>query len=96
MPLNDETFKWFATLGVGGIVAAFMFLFYRKDVQFYTKLWQEQSQANSQVLSQVMQVIRDNTEALTKVVAVVDSLHRRLDSNGYSTKEFPTRDRDRH
>lgn len=71
--------QWFATLGVGGIVAAFMFMFYRRDVKQYTDMWKEQSQANTRVVSQVMDVVRDNTAALTKVVTVVDSLHRRLD-----------------
>lgn len=76
---NSST-QWFATLGVGGIVAAFMFMFYRKDVKQYTDLWKEQSTANASLLAQVMEVVRDNTAALTKVVAVVDSLHRRIDA----------------
>lgn len=81
--------QWFATLGVGGIVAAFMFMFYRKDVANYTKLWNEQASQNRAVLESVLGVVKENTVALTKVVTIVDSFHRRIDSNG---PPYPQRD----
>lgn len=91
---DPETIKWFATLGVGGVVAAFMFLYYRRDVKFYTELWQKQAGDNQIVLQQVMGVVRDNTAALTKVVAVVDSLHNRLDTNSHPyARNYQERDK---
>lgn len=77
--MEQKQIEWFATLGVGGIVAAFMFMYYRRDVKYYTELWKEQAESNREVIKQMLGVIRDNTEALTKLVSVVDSLHRRLD-----------------
>ena len=31
--VDGETLKWFTTLGVGGVLAGFMFMFYRKDAR---------------------------------------------------------------
>ncbi len=91
---GPQSVEWFATLGVGGVVAAFMFMFYRRDVKQYTELWQKQSEQNALVLKQVIEVIRDNTVALTKVVTTVDSLHRRLDGTHAFPQREPRRERD--
>lgn len=70
--LDPETIKWFTTLGVGGILAAFMFLFYRKDQKQFTELWQAQA-------SQFASIIRDNTAAITAITGTIEALHRRDD-----------------
>lgn len=70
--MDAEFAKWLATLGVGGVLAAFMFWFYRRDVSDYTAMWKGQSEL-------LTTVVRDNTAALTKLVTVVEALHRRLD-----------------
>ncbi len=88
--MGDVPVQWFATLGVGGIIAAFMFLFYRQDLRRYTEMWKEQSQQNREVVAQVLGVVKDNTEVLSKLISTVDSLHRRLDGN--NTRNFPQRD----
>ena len=49
------------TLGIGGILAAFMFYFYRKDVALYTAQWKGQS-------DMLMQVVKDNTAVITKLI----------------------------
>jgi hypothetical protein len=77
--MDQVQLEWFATLGVGGIVAGFMFLFYRRDMKQFTQQWIEESKLNRETLNQVMSVVRDNTIALTKVLTTIDSLHRRLD-----------------
>jgi hypothetical protein len=77
--MDQVQLEWFATLGVGGIVAGFMFLFYRRDMKQFTQQWIEESKLNRETLNQVMSVVRDNTVALTKVLTTIDSLHRRLD-----------------
>ena len=56
--MDGEFVKWFATLGVGGVLAGLMFVFYRKDVKLYTDQWRGQS-------DQLMNVVKDNTEAIT-------------------------------
>lgn len=73
---DSEFMKWIATLGVGGILAAFMFHFYRKDVQRYTDLWKGQSEM-------LVQVVKENTVANTKLVTLIDALHRRLDDESF-------------
>lgn len=70
--MDAEFVKWFATLGVGGILAGVMFMFYRKDVKQYTDLWKEQSGI-------LMAVVKENTASNTKLITVIDALHRRLD-----------------
>lgn len=74
--MDDEVIKWFATLGVGGILAGIMFFFYRKDVRMYTDLWKGQS-------DMLMKVVLDNTSATTKNNVVLDALHRRLDRDEF-------------
>lgn len=83
--MDDEVIKWFATLGVGGVLAGIMFFFYRKDVKQYTDLWKGQSDA-------LMRAIVDNTAATTKNNVVLDALHRRLDREEY---ERQIRERER-
>ena len=70
--MDTEFFKYLTTLGVGGILAGFMFHFYRQDVKVYTDLWRGQADA-------LMLVVKDNTAALTKLITLVDALHSRLD-----------------
>lgn len=54
-----EFTKWLITLGVGGVLAGFMFMFYRKDVKQYTELWK----TNTEML---MRVIQENTASQVK------------------------------
>ncbi len=70
-----DAVQWFATLGVGGVLAGMMFFFYRKDVRAYTELWKAQTEL-------LMDVVRENTKSNVQLTGVVDALHRRLDRNG--------------
>lgn len=72
--MDAEFVKWFATLGVGGILAAFMFHFYRKDVKTYTDQWRGQSDA-------LISVVKEITAAVTEMNVTMKALHRRLDRN---------------
>ena len=69
--MDNEFAKWLATLGVGGALAGFMFMFYRRDVRAYTEEWRNQSQT-------LMQVVKENTASNTKLIAVIDALHQRI------------------
>lgn len=70
--MNLEFGQWLATLGVGGVLAGLMFMFYRKDVRAYTDLWKAQSE-------QMTTIVKENTQALTSNTEVIRALHRRLD-----------------
>ena len=83
MPSTDPwSFQWLATLGVGGTLAAFMFVFYRKDVRQYTDLWKSQSES-------LLAVVTANTAVVTKLEAVVSALHRRLDMMEHNVRWCP-------
>lgn len=67
--MNIEFIQWLATLGVGGILAGFMFMFYRKDIKQYTELWKMTTE-------QLMEVVRDNTISNTKLIALIENQER--------------------
>lgn len=68
--MNDpEFFKWLATLGVGGVLAGLMFMFYRKDVKQYTELWKT---ATDQMIS----IVKENTASNTKLIALIETQER--------------------
>jgi hypothetical protein len=69
MNLDLEFTKWLATLGIGGVLAAFMFTFYRKDVKQYTELWKAST-------DQLILVIKENTASNTKLISLIESEQR--------------------
>jgi len=69
--MDAEFVKWFTTLGVGGVLAGFMFMFYRKDVKQYTELWKTTS-------DQMMAVIKDNTSSNTKLISLIETQERNM------------------
>jgi hypothetical protein len=68
-PVDQEFTKWLVTLGVGGILAALMFTFYRKDIKQYTELWK--SAADILIL-----VVKDNTASNTRLITLLETLER--------------------
>lgn len=66
---DTEFIKWVATLGVGGVLAGFMFGFYRKDIKQFTELWKLMS-------DQLMQVVKDNTASTQKLITMIESQER--------------------
>lgn len=81
--MDTEFAKWLATLGVGGTLAAFMFLFYRKDVKQYTELWRAQAEMSRLQTDKLIDVIEKIATVNTQLVLTVDALHRRLDEADY-------------
>lgn len=69
---DEEFIKFLMTLGVGGVIAGLIFVFYRKDVRIYTDQWKGQSEM-------LTHVVKDNTAAVTANTEVMRSMHRRLD-----------------
>ena len=72
--MDTELAQWLGTLGVGGVLAAFMFHFYRKDVKQYTDLWKGQSELLVGVVKEVSGHIARNTEVLQSVDRRLDKL----------------------
>lgn len=67
--LNSEFGKWLITLGVGGVLAGFMFVFYRKDVKQYTELWKSMT-------DQLIIVVKENTASNIKLVTLIENQER--------------------
>jgi hypothetical protein len=67
--LDAEFTKWIITLGVGGVLAAFMFTFYRKDVKQYTELWR-------QITDQLIVVVKENTASNVKLSTLLETWER--------------------
>lgn len=69
LQVDAEFIKWLATLGIGGILAGFMFMFYRKDIKQYTELWKLAS-------DQLTIIVKENTASNTKLIALIESEQR--------------------
>lgn len=74
--MDSEFLKWFATLGVGGLLAAFMFTFYRKDIKQYTELWKVQSERSEALTLRVIGVVADNTASNQKLISLIEVQER--------------------
>lgn len=68
-PMDPEFFKWITTLGVGGILAGLMFLFYRKDIQQYTDLWKNTTDI-------LMIIVKDNTKSNERLIVLLENQER--------------------
>jgi hypothetical protein len=69
MNFDAEFVKWLATLGIGGVLAAFIFLFYRKDMKQYTELWRNATE-------QLMEIVQDNTASNTRLITLLENHER--------------------
>lgn len=69
--MDHEFTKWLVTLGVGGVLAGFMFMFYRKDVKQYTDLWKVTT-------DQLIEVVRDNTASNAKLIILIENQERNM------------------
>lgn len=67
--MDAEFTKYLATLGIGGVLAGFMFMFYRKDIKQYTELWKVTT-------DQLMITVKENTSSNTKLVALIENQER--------------------
>ncbi len=67
--MNQEFIQWFATLGIGGVLAGFMFMFYRKDIRQYTELWQT-------VTNQLIILVKEDVSSNTRLITMLENLER--------------------
>ena len=69
MDPNQDFIKWFATLGIGGVLAGFMFAFYRKDIKQYTELWKIMAE-------QLIILVKEDVASNTKLIAMLENQER--------------------
>lgn len=67
--VDAEFSKWIVTLGVGGVLAGFMFVFYRKDVKQYTELWKLAT-------DQLLAIVKENTASNVKLISMLEAQER--------------------
>lgn len=67
--LDVEFTKWLITLGVGGVLAGFMFVFYRKDVRQYTELWKTATEMFATI-------VKENTASNVKLITLIEAQER--------------------
>ena len=67
--VDGEFIKWFTTLGVGGILAGLMFMFYRKDIRQYTELWKLAT-------DMLTLIVKENTTSNTKLIGLIENIER--------------------
>ena len=72
--MDPELFKRAAPLGVGGILAAVMFFFYRQDQKDNTERWRGQTQM-------LLQVVQQNTAAITALTATLTARLARYEAD---------------
>lgn len=72
--VNTEFAQWLVTLGVGGVLAGFMFIFYRKDVKQYTELWKAQAVNMESLIRFVTEVVLKNTESNTQLIVLIEEM----------------------
>lgn len=97
--METDLAKLLGGLGVGGGIAAIIFMAYQKLQQQYADLWKAQTDLWKSNADLLMSVVKDNTIAMTMNTAVgqanvkiVDALHRRLDREGESPSRRDPRD----
>ena len=67
--VDAEFTKWLVTLGVGGVLAGMMFMFYRKDVKQYTELWRFAQE-------QLVTIVKENTASNTRLISMLETQER--------------------
>lgn len=77
--LDPEFVKYLASLGVGGIIAGFMFVIYRKDMARMLEQWKGQAESLQTQNVILIQVIKENTVAFTQTTEIMRAFHARLD-----------------
>lgn len=68
-PMDAETLKFFVSLGVGGILAGFMFMVYRKDMKINAEAWKGQSEM-------LITIVKENTAAITALIGLVQRMSK--------------------
>ena len=79
----DEFLKTLPGLGIGGVLALFIYLQSRKDSEAHTTVIREYHENERGRTELLVNVVKDNTVATTKNNVVLDALHRRLDREEY-------------
>lgn len=79
--MDPEFVKYLASLGVGGIIAGFMFVIYRKDMAHMLEQWKGQAESLQAQNAVLISVVKENTVAFTQTTEIMRAFHNRLDDD---------------
>ena len=79
----EEFLKTLPGLGIGGILALFIYMQARKDSESHTEVVKGYHEVERGRTDMLIRVVNENTSATTKNNVVLDALHRRLDRDEY-------------
>jgi hypothetical protein len=65
-PSTETLVRFLAPLGVGGVLAGFIFYFYRRDITSLVGALKDER-------SELLKIVRGNAEAMTKIEAAISS-----------------------
>lgn len=68
--MDNKLIELLSTLGIGGILAGFIFIVYRKDMKQYVELWRTTTE-------QLLTIVKENTASNTKLVSVIEDMEYR-------------------
>ncbi len=71
--MTVEEMKWFATLGVGGILAAMMFQFYRLDRKRSEEQLVQIVADQRAVSAELLEVVKQNTRAVQSLTSTIQT-----------------------
>ena len=72
--MDEEFFRFLASLGVGGVIAGLMFFFYRKDVHQFTELWKTQTEL-------LILVVKENTASAVIAAELLRTIREQLEKS---------------
>lgn len=76
---DPEFVKYLASLGVGGIIAVFIYFYSRKDNEAYSKVLIQITEERKGQVEMLVGVIQSVTSSITANTKVIEAFHSRLD-----------------
>lgn len=76
---DPEFIKYLASLGVGGAIAAFVYLYSRKDNEAYTKVLIQVAEERKGQVELLVNIVKEVSTAVASNTKVIEAFHNRLD-----------------
>lgn len=74
--MDSEFVKWLATLGVGGAIAAIIYVYSQREVARHEKVIGEYTNRWENAANKFDVTVRDNTASTTKLIVMIENQER--------------------
>ena len=81
-----EFFQFLASMGIGGVLAGFMFYVHNKTLKDHSDVLKGYHEIEKGRTEMVLGVIIENTKQTAANTEVLKSLHKRLDKDAYDSQ----------